>query len=75
VSTAEIGSTTPKASHNDSPILEKEADETRDSKQKKAKPDEVAKDQRVVSFSEFKEEKKEAREDPSKKIREGQYEL
>jgi hypothetical protein len=76
MSAAEVSSTEPKAAHDEPADLEKQADEMKDSKtQKKQKPGEDAKDQRIVSFSEFKQEKQEAEEDPSKKVREGQYEI
>ncbi len=64
---------------DDSALLGKRADDLIEDeyamKNLKKEPGETDKGQRVVPFSEVKIEKREAEEDPSKKVREGQIEL
>ncbi len=79
MSSAEVEPTDDKASSDRAgALLEKKADElptTVKQREVKEKPEDVAKGQRVVPHSEFEQKKKKTRDDPSRKVREGQYEV
>lgn len=63
---------------DDSALRGKVADESEGEEGKKLgkeKPGEISRGQRVVSFRDFKKEKKEAEQDTSKKVSEGQVEV